>query len=134
MIAILRLLPDGIELSVQEGESILEAICRDGFTYRFGCRRGGCGVCKADLVSGEVGYRKTIAESVLSKQERAENVVLTCRAHPVSKEVTVQLRAGNRLRLNVPLLFAAGRRGVAAAKRDHLVQDPERDQGGKNAH
>lgn len=116
--AILRLLPDGIELPVRKGESILEAICRDGFTYRFGCRRGGCGVCKADLVSGEVGYRKTVAESVLSKQERAEGVVLTCRAHPVSDEVAVQLRAGNRLRLNAPMLFAAAQRQVAAAKND----------------
>lgn len=116
MTAILRLVPGAIELPVHNGESILEAICRDGFTYRFGCRRGGCGICKADLISGEVGYRKNIAASVLNDQERAQGVVLTCRAQPVSDEVVLQLRPGSRLKLKFPLLFAAAQREVAAVR------------------
>lgn len=119
--ATLRLLPGDIELSVHQGESILEAICREGFTYRFGCRRGGCGVCKADLVSGEVVYRKKIADSVLGEQEQAEGVVLTCRAHLACDDVAVRLRPGNRLKLNVPLFFAAAQQELAGEKKHHGI-------------
>ncbi|WP_078058549.1 2Fe-2S iron-sulfur cluster-binding protein [Mycolicibacter icosiumassiliensis] len=126
--AILRLLPGEVELAVHEGESILQATVRDGFSYRFGCRRGGCGICKADLVSGEVRYGKNIAESVLSEQERAEGVVLTCRAQPATDEVVVRLRPGHRLKLNVPLLLAAAQQRIAGVD-DHRstadVQGPE---------
>ncbi|MDI3313829.1 MAG: 2Fe-2S iron-sulfur cluster-binding protein [Mycobacterium sp.] len=113
---ILRLLPGDIELSVHPNESILETIRRNGFTYWYGCRRGGCGVCKADLVSGEVRYPKVVAYSVLSEQERAANVVLTCRACPVSDDVVLQLRHAERLKLNVPIAFAIGQHEVAAEK------------------
>ncbi len=109
----LRLLPSDIKLPVHPGESITEAICRNGFTYRYGCRRGGCAACKADLVSGEVTYRSVIADSVLSAQERVDGVVLTCRAHVVSDEVVVRIREANGLKLNVPLLFAAAQRELA---------------------
>ena len=114
--AILRLLPGEIEIPGHAGESILEAICHDGFTYRFGCRRGGCGVCKADLVSGEVEYHKAVACTVLTEEERAAGVVLTCRAHPVSDEVVLQMRNADQLKLNVPLAFAMGQIEVAAQK------------------
>ncbi|MBS4730321.1 2Fe-2S iron-sulfur cluster binding domain-containing protein [Mycobacterium sp. SM1] len=113
---LLRLLPRGVELSAHPNESILEVIRRNGFTYWYGCRRGGCGICKADLVSGEVRYHKAVAYSVLSEQERAANVVLTCRACPASDEVVLQLRHAERLKLNVPIAFAIGQREVAAEK------------------
>lgn len=118
MTAILRLLPSMVELPVRDGESILGAICRKGFTYRFGCRRGGCGACKADLVSGEVGYSKKIAVTVLSDRERTQGVVLTCRALPLSGEVVLRLRPDSRLKLTVPLLFAAAQREAAALKNE----------------
>jgi ferredoxin len=120
--AILRVLPADIELPVHEGEAMLPAICRDGFTYRFGCRRGGCGVCKADLESGEVTYQKTVADSVLSAQERAEGVVLTCRALLASDEVTIRMRPESRLKKNFPGLFAIAQREVAEERRRKLAE------------
>lgn len=115
--ALLRLQPGHIELSEHENESILEAIVRGGYTCRFGCRRGGCGQCKADLVSGEVEYRKVVADSVLSPEERANGVVLTCRAHPVTDEVELKMRHTKHFSLLVPLACAVGQAEVTALKR-----------------
>ena len=72
-------------MPVKRGETILSAICRAGMTYNYGCRRGGCGICTATVRSGSTSYEgKTVAGSVLSAEKRAEGVVLTCRAVPVS--------------------------------------------------
>lgn len=76
--------PSGFTAHLGEGEPVLTGLNRCGFTVRqVGCRRGGCGICKLDLVAGEVRYEKTVADSVLSSQERAAGTCLTCRAIPV---------------------------------------------------
>lgn len=100
----LRLLPAGVDLTAHEGEPILATIVRDGFKYRVGCRRGGCGICKADLLSGQVDYPVRVADSVLTEQEQAAGTVLTCRAVPRT-DVVVQFPAESRLRMVVPLAF-----------------------------
>lgn len=86
-----------VEVEVLPGEPILGALCRRGYSYRFGCRRGGCGVCKVHLVSGEVEYHKTVAPTVLSVEDRGDGVCLTCRAVPVT-DVVIRLGTGDRLR------------------------------------
>lgn len=121
--AILRVLPADIELVVRDGEAILPAICRDGLTYRFGCRRGGCGICKADLVSGEVTYEKAVADSVLSPQERADGVVLTCRALLASDEVTIRMRPESKLRTSIPALFVLAQRQVTEERQRMRAED-----------
>jgi ferredoxin len=99
---IIRVLPRDVVLPVHSGDNILAAITRGGLTYLYGCRRGGCGVCKADLITGQVSYPTAVSETVLSPEERTDGVVLTCRAVP-STDCTVQLRS--QLRLAVPILF-----------------------------
>lgn len=90
---------EGHDIAVEAapGEPILGALCRCGYTYRFGCRRGGCGVCKVQLVSGQVDYLKNVAETVLSNVERHEGICLTCRAIPIT-DVVIRLGSGDRLR------------------------------------
>lgn len=97
---VLTVLPDGESIQVHPGETILQALYAAGFAYRTGCRKGGCTVCKADLVTGTVGYPVTVADSVLSADERATGTCLTCRAVPTS-DVSIELREG-RLRLTNP--------------------------------
>ena len=46
-----------------------------------GCRNGGCGVCKVQIVSGDYTTRK-MSRSVLSAEEEASDCVLACRAYP----------------------------------------------------
>ena len=85
-----------------EGETILVGLFRAGFAYRVGCRRGGCGVCKVDLLDGGVAYDHVVAETVLTEQERGADACLSCRAVPVD-DLTIALR-DDTLQVRSPLL------------------------------
>jgi ferredoxin len=100
-------LPDGIRIPAANGETVLAALGRAGLRYRIGCRRGGCGICKLQLVGGEVRYERPIAESVLSDDEKVEGICLSCRAIPITN-VLVELQEGDKLRRVLPFGFASG--------------------------
>jgi len=68
---------------VRPGETLLDAGLRASIALPFECRSGGCGVCKATLIGGQVemsGYQK----SALSDDERAAGRILTCCATAVT--------------------------------------------------
>lgn len=96
--------PTGEEIYLPEGETVLAGLYAAGHAYTIGCRRGGCGVCKVDLLEGRVSYSRTVAAEVLTPEEQAEGVCLTCRAVPET-DVTLRFRQGS-LRLVQPLLRA----------------------------
>jgi ferredoxin len=91
------ILPDGLQVNAAEAETVLKALSRAGLRYRVGCKRGGCGICKVQLVLGEVRYERPIAESVLSDDERVEGICLSCRAVPITN-IAIELQEGDRLR------------------------------------
>jgi CDP-4-dehydro-6-deoxyglucose reductase len=94
--------PTGEEIHLPEGETVLGGLFAAGYAYTVGCRRGGCGVCKVDLLEGRVTYDHVVADEVLASEEREAGVCLTCRAVP-DTDVTVRFRTGS-LRLVQPLL------------------------------
>ena len=89
-------LPDAVRIQARDGETVLAAAMRSGFRYRFGCRRGGCGVCKVRLILGEVRYERPIASSVLPDSERTAGVCLSCRAVPITN-IIIELQDGDWL-------------------------------------
>jgi ferredoxin len=91
------ILPDGLQVNAAEEETVLKALSRAGLKYRVGCKRGGCGICKVQLLLGEVRYERPIAESVLSDDERVEGICLSCRAVPITN-IAIELQEGDRLR------------------------------------
>ena len=91
------ILPDGLQVTAGQAETVLAALSRAGLRYRVGCRRGGCGVCKVQLVLGEVRYERPVADSVLSDDQRVEGICLSCRAVPITN-IAVELQEGDRLR------------------------------------
>ena len=95
----------GIVISARPGEAVLTALVRCGYGHRVGCRRGGCGVCKVAVLRGEVEYPTTVAETVLTPQERVNGICLTCRAVPVS-DLTIRTLDGDRIKCVAPLLAA----------------------------
>jgi ferredoxin len=99
-------LPDGVRIAATDGETVLAALGRAGLKYRIGCRRGGCGICKLQLVAGEVRYERPIAESVLSDDEKVAGICLSCRAVPITN-VLVELQEGDKLRRVLPFGFAS---------------------------
>lgn len=96
----LRVVPEGVSVELLTGETILEALQRTGHVYRVGCRRGGCGICKVDIVSGDVTYPRPLADRLLSDDERGAGVCVSCRAVPVG-DLTITLR-GQTLQSLVP--------------------------------
>ncbi len=98
-------LPDEVRISAADGETVLAALGRAGLKYRIGCRRGGCGICKLQLIGGEVRYERPVAESVLSDDEKVAGICLSCRAVPITN-VIVELQEGDRLRRVLPYGFA----------------------------
>ena len=91
------ILPDGLQVTAAEAETVLAALSRAGLKYRVGCKRGGCGVCKVQLVLGEVRYERPVADSVLSDDQRVEGICLSCRAVPITN-IAIELQEGDRLR------------------------------------
>jgi ferredoxin len=100
-----RVQPD-VVVELRADETVLEGLYRHGYAYRTGCRRGGCGVCKVDLVSGTVRYTRVISQAVLTDEERASGTCLTCRAVPLD-DVTIALRE-EELSRNPLLAFLCG--------------------------
>jgi ferredoxin len=94
--------PDGEKVPVKAGETILDAMYNSGYAYRIGCRRGGCAICKVDLLTGEVDYAKPVCDTVLTDQERTDGTCLSCRAVPRG-DVTIRLR-DERIRLTNAML------------------------------
>ena len=113
-------MPVGESMPVREDETILAAMVRSGFLYRFGCKRGGCGVCKVHLVAGEIRYERPVASTVLSEAERAAGVCVSCRAVPLT-DVVIELQEGDRLILASPLLREAAKRAAAREKESRSV-------------
>ena len=75
--------PSNHVLTVEAGETILEAALREGFGLSYGCRDGACGVCKNKILSGSVDYGK-YQESALTEAEKQQGLALFCQAKPLS--------------------------------------------------
>ena len=92
----LRIMPEGAEVPVLQGQTILEALQQAGYTMFFGCRRGGCGVCRTQLESGRVDMG-AFAEQALPVVFRHQGYILACRAQPCG-DVVIRMEEGNRFK------------------------------------
>lgn len=103
-----RITVTGSDITVDSypGETVLDAMRRTGRALRAGCRRGGCAICKVEVLEGTFEYTRPIADKVLSKDEIERNVCLTCRAVPTS-DLVVSL-AGHHERVSTLLNFIGG--------------------------
>lgn len=70
-------------VTVEVGSTILEAALAQGVAYPHGCRSGNCGACKSRLEAGEVELAP-YSPYALTDAERAEGLILACRAVPWS--------------------------------------------------
>lgn len=69
---------DAQPVQAQDGETILDALLRNGVGLSYSCQAGNCGSCKCQYVGGEI-FELEYSEQALSPAERARNVVLACR-------------------------------------------------------
>ena len=75
--------PDNRNVSLRQGETLLEAGLRAGIGLPFECRNGGCGKCKCTVHQGRVDHG-LYQKSALSDAERARGLTLMCCATPLS--------------------------------------------------
>lgn len=73
----LRILPFDETLEVEEGESVLKAILRQGKYVKYGCKHGGCSTCRAEVIEGEYSLNDNTSFS-LSEKDRDAGIVLLC--------------------------------------------------------
>lgn len=72
-------------LTVQSGETVLEAAVDEDVGLPFGCRTGACATCAARVRSGSVTHRRP--PRALKERHLNEGYVLTCVATPTSDSV-----------------------------------------------
>jgi propane monooxygenase reductase component len=103
---IARLEPIGIELEVDEDETILNAAFRQGIMLMHGCKEGQCAACKSFLLDGEVDLDR-YSTFALPDFEEEEGYTLLCRAHALS-DVEIELLHYDEevLRSGVPIVEA----------------------------
>jgi 3-phenylpropionate/trans-cinnamate dioxygenase ferredoxin reductase subunit len=115
------------QITVEPGETLLQAALRQGMEHPHSCRIGACGVCKCRLVEGQVKNLTDITYT-LSSAEIAKGYILACQCLPksdvrievdqpversVSGRVIGQARLTHditelRVQLDEPLAYKAG--------------------------
>lgn len=73
-----RLEPVGVEMEVEEGETVLQAAFRQGIMLMHGCKEGQCSSCKSVLLDGDAEHLD-FSTFALSESEQEEGHVLLCR-------------------------------------------------------
>ena len=75
--------PSNHVFTVGEGETVLAAAVREGFTLPYGCRNGACGACKGKILEGGVDYGNP-QPHVLADFEKKAGLALFCQAKPLT--------------------------------------------------
>ena len=84
-----RLEPVGIEMDVEEGETVLDAAFRQGIALMHGCKEGQCSACKSKLIDGDIELLK-YSTFALPEYESETGHILLCRTHAYS-DLTIEL-------------------------------------------
>jgi propane monooxygenase reductase subunit len=84
-----RLEPVGIDMDVEEGETVLDAAFRQGIALMHGCKEGQCSSCKSKLIDGDIELLK-YSTFALPEYESETGHILLCRTHAYS-DITIEL-------------------------------------------
>lgn len=70
--------PSGNQIQVKEGQTILDALIRNGIQTPYGCRHGSCSACKARVLEGNYEIMGRVSEYSLLSFERDDGMILLC--------------------------------------------------------
>ena len=87
---VVRFEPVGIEIEVDEGQTILRAAAEQGIMLMHGCKEGQCAACKSFVLDGEDIELDRYSTFALPDFEKEEGYTLLCRAHAY-EDVTIEL-------------------------------------------
>lgn len=75
--------PNGYNLLVEPGETVLSAALRQGYRFPHDCQNAICGTCRGLLIEGQVEYTEPSAIG-LTEDEREAGYALFCSAKPLT--------------------------------------------------
>ncbi|CAB3393595.1 2Fe-2S iron-sulfur cluster-binding protein [Kyrpidia spormannii] len=80
----ITVLQEGREFTCNNNQDVLAAAVAQGVrSIKRGCRGGGCGLCKVQVVEGSYELGKA-SVAVLPQDERGQGFVLACKTIPTS--------------------------------------------------
>jgi propane monooxygenase reductase subunit len=85
-----RFEPVGIEIEVDEDQTVLRSASEQGLMLMHGCKEGQCAACKSFVLDGEDIELDRYSTFALPDYEKEEGFTLLCRAH-VYEDVTIEL-------------------------------------------
>lgn len=85
------LLPSQQVLTVERGETILDAALRAGLNLPHSCKGGHCSSCRARILNGQVNYPLGRPLGLMEDEER-DGYALLCQAHAASEDLTIEVR------------------------------------------
>ena len=85
-----RFEPVGIEIEVDETQTILRAAAEQGIMLMHGCKEGQCASCKSFILEGDDIEHDRYSTFALPDYEKEEGYTLLCRAHAY-EDVTIEL-------------------------------------------
>jgi propane monooxygenase reductase subunit len=87
---VVRFEPVGIEIEVDEEQTVLRGAAEQGIMLMHGCKEGQCASCKSFVLDGEDIEHDRYSTFALPDYEKEEGYTLLCRAH-VYEDVTIEL-------------------------------------------
>jgi propane monooxygenase reductase subunit len=122
---VVRFEPVGIEIEVDEDQTILRAAFEQGVMLMHGCKEGQCSSCKSFILEGDEIEHDKYSTFALPDYEKEEGYTLLCRAHAY-EDVTIELLNYDEemIRGGLPIQEAVAEvMGVEAVTHDmrHLV-------------
>src|SRR3954454_23632972 len=85
-----RFEPVGIEIDVDEEQTVLRSASEQGLMLMHGCKEGQCAACKSFVLDGDDIELDRYSTFALPDYEKEEGFTLLCRAH-VYEDVTIEL-------------------------------------------
>jgi propane monooxygenase reductase subunit len=87
---VVRFEPVGIEIEVDEDQTILRAAAEQGVMLMHGCKEGQCAACKSFILDGDDVEHDRYSTFALPDYEKEEGFTLLCRAHAY-EDLTIEL-------------------------------------------
>ncbi|MBB3049368.1 propane monooxygenase reductase subunit [Prauserella isguenensis] len=118
-----RFEPVGIEVEVDEDQTILRAAAEQGVMLMHGCKEGQCGSCKSFVLDGDDLEHDRYSTFALPDFEAEEGYTLLCRAHPY-EDLTIELLNYDEemIRSGLPIRSAT----VGVVSNDNVTHDMRR--------
>jgi propane monooxygenase reductase component len=87
---VVRFEPVGVEIEVDEDQTILRAAAEQGIMLMHGCKEGQCSSCKSFVLDGDDIELDRYSTFALPDYEKEEGFTLLCRAHAY-EDLTIEL-------------------------------------------